>query len=139
MIPNISLVVIVGHFILANIHKCQCEQNLNFGSFIKTTCPDNVTTKWNKISIGTTLKTWIDSINEITPVIGKEHYFRKKAVSMFEDKWKKDGITYIANMDCTRNQTFGPTWRKPSTFSSTQFQDGFLYGIEDINGELTGS
>jgi hypothetical protein len=73
----------------------------------------------------------------------KEHFFLRKTVLVFETKNKRGGVTgegvrYISNRDCSRKMHVGPTWRKTSTFSNTQFHDGFLYGIEDDNGGLTG-
>ena len=49
------------------------------------------------------------------------------------------GAQFIGNIDCSSLKHVGPTWRKPSMFSMMQFHDGFLYGTEDINGELSGN
>ena len=72
----------------------------------------------------------------------KENFFLPKTVIVFE-KNKLGGVTgegvrYIVNRDCSRKRHIGPTWRKYSPFGNTQFHDGFLYGIEDDNGELKG-
>ena len=136
MLQRLSLVLIIVKLFLTSLNYCNCKESLNCGSFVRSTCTDDVTTEWNKHSIGKNLKSWITSISKITPT--NPHFFLPKALFNFQDKRKKEIIKFIANKDCLADRTYGPTWRKPSIFSSTQFHDGFLYGIEDENGELTG-
>ena len=73
----------------------------------------------------------------------KPHRFLRKTVLEFDKKASSGkkvgvGVQYVANLDCIEKKHVGPTWRKASTFSNTIFHDGFLYGIESENGELTG-
>ena len=49
------------------------------------------------------------------------------------------GAHFVGNIDCSSLKHVGPTWRKPSMFSMVQFHDGFLYGTDDIDGELSGN
>ena len=119
----------------------------NCGTLSRSTCTDANTTEWNKESVGKSLKKWILSINKIRsmPLKEKDTYFLRKTVLQFEPTSRlvtshgtRSGVQYIANKDCTRKRHIGPTWRKMSNVSGTQFHDGFLYGIEDGDGELTG-
>ena len=138
-----SLVVIAGNLILNLVNYS--ESHPNCGTLTRSTCADSITTKWNKDSVGKHLKNWINSISKIRSMQEqeKENFFLRKTVIVFETKNKRGGVTgegvrYIANRDCSRKRHIGPTWRKTSIFSNTKFDDGFLYGIEDDNGELTG-
>ena len=111
------------------------------GTLVRSTCSDNVTTKWNKISVGHTLKHWIKSLAKITSKHGynKEHIFLSKKMNQFRLKDNTGyGVHYIANFDCKTQRSIGPTWLKPSIYSADPLNDGFLYGIEDENGEMTG-
>ena len=136
MLQKQFLITIVAELILTSLIYCNCAQSLNCGSFVRSTCTDDVTTEWNKHSIGKNLRTWITSISEITPT--NPQFYLPKTLFNFQDVKKVEMVKFIANKDCLTDKTYGPTWRKTSTFSSTQFHDGFLYGIEDETGELTG-
>ena len=140
------------HFILSAIVclvlnlKSISECHLNCGTLSRSTCRDDVTTKWNQDKVGSSLKKWISSLAKIRsmPERDKKLFFLRKKVLDFEikNKWGKgvaDGVKYIANIDCTTKRIVGPTWKKTSISSSTLFQDGFLYGYENGNGEMTGS
>ena len=125
------------------VNYAECKNNCGF--LIRSTCTDDVVTKWNKNSIGGILKKWITSVKKIRSISDEErkYAFLRKRVVEFEmkDEFGKrigDGVQYIANMDCSKITPVGPTWRKASLFSSSQFHDGFLYGIEDDDGEMTG-
>ena len=41
-------------------------------------------------------------------------------------------------MNCSSKRSLGPTWQTAGTTSGRQFHDGFLYGVEDRKGTLTG-
>ena len=139
-----SLVVIAGNLILNFVNYS--ESYPNCGTLTRSTCTDSITTKWYKESVGEHLKNWIKSISKIRsiPEREKENFFLRKTVLLFEMKNKRlgvmaEGVQYIANRDCSKKKHIGPTWRKTSIFSNAQFDDGFLYGIEDSNGDLTGT
>ena len=126
---------------LVKFSECQ----LNCGTLSRSTCTDANTTNWNKDSIGENLKEWILSISKIRSLTKneKETFFLRKTILQLETAGKKvegtsSPIQYIANRDCTQNIHIGPTWRKGSVVSGTQFHDGFLYGLEDGDRELTG-
>ena len=117
------------------------HENDDCGTLVRSTCSDNLTTKWNKMSVGHTLKHWIKSLAKITMKHGynKEHIFLNKKMKQFRIKDNtRSGIHYIANFDCETQRSIGPTWMKPSIYSTDPLNDGFLYGIEDENGEMTG-
>ena len=74
----------------------------------------------------------------------KGHYFLEKTLLEFEMKNEhgnviENGVQFIANRDCSKDRHIGPTWRKTSNISGSQFNDGFLYGVEDDIGDLTGA
>ena len=122
------------------------ESHSNCEKLVRSTCTDDNTTKWNKDSVGENLREWITSISEIRSIseTEKEHYFLGKTISKLSITNKSgkiigDIVQFIANSDCANKRNIGPTWRKASKFSRTQFDDGFLYGIEDDSGKLTGS
>ena len=118
---------------------CECVQKLNCGCLVKSTCFDDITTKWNKDDISKHLKTWIKGVVKLTSFkVGEEkHFYLKKT-------FKQTGniVRYIANVNCsskcTLKSSFGPTWRTAGEISNNQFHDGFLYGVEDTHGMLTG-
>ena len=117
------------------------EVQCNCGALTSSTCFDSVTTKWNKKSIGQSLKNWIESLNKIESLTDgyKDHIFMPKNIKEFSLKQKVgSGILYIGNLDCSTKKSIGPTWMKPSTYSNDPLHDGFLYGLEDENGEMTG-
>ena len=122
----------------------QCEKSSACGVFVHSTCMDKVTTKWNKYFIGENLKKWFRSIKRIITLEDKEHSFLRKTLLMFEEKdiisGKRMGYgaQIIAIWNCTIKKHFGPTWSITSVFSSNQFHDGFLYGKEDNNEQITG-
>ena len=72
--------------------------------------------------------------------------FIRKTVATFDEKGSYgngnseggNNVILITNRNCDEGKNFGPTWRKASNFSGSQFFDGFLYGNEDSNGTLTG-
>ena len=112
------------------------------GALIRSTCSDNLSTKWNKKSVGPTLKHWIKSVTKISSKHGynKEHIYLNKKIKQFKVKDNDGfGVQYISNLDCQSQKTVGPTWMKPSTYSNDPLHDGFLYGMENENGEITGN
>ena len=69
----------------------------------------------------------------------KEHIFLRKIAKEFEPKDNTGSrVQYITNVDCQTKMRVGPTWMKPSTYSQNLLHDGFLYGMENENGEMTG-
>ena len=69
----------------------------------------------------------------------KEHIFLRKIAIQFEPKDNTGSrVQYITNVDCQTKKRVGPTWMKPSTYSQNLLHDGFLYGMENENGEMTG-
>ena len=139
-----SLMTAIAGILIRNlVSYSECQ--VDCGTLARSTCTDDFTTKWNKDSIGETLAKWITNIRKIRSVSDEEkkHYFLTKTVLEFKKKSIHgkilgDGVQFISNTDCLKKKNIGPTWRKTSIFSGTQFNDGFLYGIEDDNGELTG-
>ena len=127
-----------------NLSKC----GINCGTLVKSTCADSVTGEWNSHDIGQTLKDWVKSITRLRSMPEKDAklFFLRKMLLTFEEKDHygngrfngNDIAGYISNIKCDDETHYGPTWRKTSNFSGTQFFDGFLYGYEDQNGELTG-
>ena len=121
---------------------------LNCGSIAKSTCDDSMTTDWNRHDIGQTLKNWVKSITRLRSMPEKDIklFFLRKTLVTFDEKDHygngkcntNDIVGYISNIKCDEEKRYGPAWRKTSNFSGTQFFDGFLYGYEDQNGELTG-
>ena len=114
------------------------------GPVIKSNCADDITTKWNKISVGERLRKWIISIHKITsnPQNEDDNFSLTKRIVMFGAKYKNGsfenrGINSISNYDCSIKRNIGPSWKKASVFSVTQFHDGFLYGMGDENGNPT--
>ena len=107
---------------------------------VKSSCTDDETSDWNRNSVGEHLKSWILSINKLDMLTKHEsyRYFRPKSLLTFKDYGKNEYVKKIGGMDCSGNKTFGKVWKKPSTFSSKQFHDGFLYGVENDEGEMTG-
>ena len=47
-------------------------------------------------------------------------------------------IRYMSNFDCNENHSIGPVWQTAGTISWSQFQDGFLYGNENMEAKMTG-
>ena len=138
------MTVIAGILILNLVSYSECQDHC--GTLVRSTCPDDISTKWNKNSVGETLARWIANVRQISivPEKEKEHYFLRKTVLEFKRKGTRgevlaNGVQFIANRDCSKKRHIGPTWRKTSNFSGSQFNDGFLYGFEDDNGDLTGA
>ena len=121
---------------------------LNCGSLAKSTCDDSMTTEWNSHDIGQTLTNWVKSITRLRSMPEKDIklFFLRKTLVTFDEKDHygngkcntNDIVGYISNIKCDEEKHYGPAWRKTSNCSGTQFFDGFLYGYEDQNGELTG-
>ena len=142
---QVSNIIVFLTVILLASNYGQCEKSSACGVSVQSTCMDEVTTKWNKYFIGENLKKWFRSIKRIITLKDKEYSIFRKTLLMFEEKdnisGKKMGygVQFIANRNCTIKKHFGPTWRKTSIFSSNQFHDGFLYGKEDNNEQITGA
>ena len=119
----------------------ESQKHDDCGTLIRSTCSDNLTTKWNKKFVGPTLKHWIKSVTKISSNNGytKEQIYLNKKIKRFTLKDGDGfGVHYIANLNCQTQKSVGPTWMKPSTYSTDPLHDGFLYGIENENGEMTG-
>ena len=121
------------------------ECQLNCGTLTRSTCTDDVTTKWNKFMVGSSLKKWMSSLTKIQSMPAKDVklFFLRKRVAEFDIKNKfgkavGQGVQYISNTDCSTKRNVGPSWRKTSISSGTIFHDGFLYGRQDEKGEFTG-
>ena len=113
------------------------NQNTNCGVFMKSSCSDTINTRWNKKNIGNELKLWLKGIQKLHSLeIGERVNFslRKKVYQEPDSKI----IRRIGNVDCLTKNTVGPVWRTAGTISKDQFHDGFLYGIEDETGSMTG-
>ena len=141
MIRLIPFILPVAVFLIhASINNSRYKPNLSCGVLIKSICTDDETTDWNNNLIGHNLKSWIQSIRKLDMLTEQESYksFLPKFLSTFKDHQKEQHIQSIANLNCHKNSAAGPVWKKPSIFSYTQFRDGFLYGIENESGEMTG-
>ena len=147
MIGNIYFDFLASVIILLNsVNLSSC--GLNCGSLVKSTCDDSMTTEWNSHGIEQNLKNWVTSITKIRSMPEKDTklFFLRKMLVTFDEKDhygngkcnSNDIVDYISNIKCDEEKRYGPVWRKTSNFSGTQFFDGFLYGYEDRNGELTG-
>ena len=122
--------------------------HMDCGTFVQSACADSMTTKWNRYNIGHTLKDWIKSIAKLRylPKEYKKLIFTRKTVAIFDERGSfsngnsegGNDVILINNKKCSEEKNHGPTWRKASNYSGCQFSDGFLYGHEDSNGELTG-
>ena len=117
------------------------EHNDNCGVLVKSSCCDNLTTKWNKKNVGQELKIWLKEIHILTPVQERDkHNFnlRKKVLHEKGSKY----IRYIGNINCSNKNMVGPIWQIAGTINGisymNQFYNGFLYGIEDKTGSMTG-
>ena len=140
------MIFALANIILNCINLAKC--GINCGTLVKSTCADSMTSEWNSHDIRQTLKDWVKSITRLQSMPEKdtELYFLRKMLVTFEEKDYygngrfngNDIVGYISNIKCEEEKHYGPSWRKPSNFSGTQFFDGFLYGYEDQNGELTG-
>ena len=137
-----TIIALAGSLILNLVTYSQCHPNC--GQFrSRSTCTDDITTKWNKKHVGENLKQWITSIRKIRLIPETESISLSKTILEFETKNQTGNITgggvyYISNSDCSKQRNIGPKWRKASMFSNNQFDDGFLYSNEDDNGKFTG-
>ena len=141
MIRLISFILPVAVFLIhTSVNNSKYKPNLKCGVLIKSSCADDKTTDWNKKSIGHSLKSWIQSIRKVDTLTKQESYksFLPKFLATFKDHQKFEHVQSIANINCDRNTATGPIWKKPSIFSYKQFYDGFLYGVENEAGEMTG-
>ena len=122
---------------------CQGKNPLRCGDPIKSTCHDNITTKWNHKNISNILKEWIESIERQSErnKFGMNNFDTGSSISK---KVRKDYMTqnvqYIGNLDCSTKRSIGPIWKTPTNTVTrkSQFHNGFLYGLEDENSRLTG-
>ena len=136
------MLVFAGLFLIY-FNTIMCEQNC--GTLVKSTCSDESITPWNRYNMGDHLRDWVKSIQEIRPDSGnnKNHFLVRKTLIQFEGKTNFEGrntfIQLIVNNMCSEQKHVGPLWKKASTFSGTQFHDGFLYGVENNEGKLTGN
>ena len=147
MVRMILNVMLTLHAVFNPRIHCYLEDQTSCGIAVKSDCNDNITTKWNTQHIKKNLKNWIQSISKID-LLSSEDIERiniKKTLLIFDEKdiiTNKTigrGMQFIGNIDCSNLKHVGPTRRKPSLFSKRQFHDGFLYGVEDGHGEITGS
>ena len=126
---------------LSLVYVCRCSNFANCGTIIKSTCNDKETTKWNKENVTFHLKEWFKSIDIIDRGLQTKESQQKYFLSK---KFRKDfdfpRITYIGNFDCNEKKTISPIWKTPlgTLIKRMQFHNGFLYGMEDSNGRLTG-
>ena len=123
---SIIFSIVTLHFILINGNP----QN-NCGVLVKSSCEDTITTKWNKRNVGKNLKSWFESLKPGN----KSNCFQNKRLQM---ERQSRVIRYISNFDCNENHSIGPVWQTAGTISRTQFQDGFLYGNENMEAKITG-
>ena len=112
---------------------------------VKSSCLDDTTTLWNKKNVANNLKEWIKSIQPIYSPSDKDkvQFFINKILVQYELKKKSflgesKVVAIIKNSRCNNNKHFGPIWKKASMFSGSQFHDGFLYEIQNADGELIG-
>ena len=141
MIRKFSLFLPVAVFLIHALeNNSKYKPILTCGVLVKSSCADDETSDWNRNSVGQQLKSWIQSISRIDMITKQESYkyFRPKSLMTFKDYAKNEYIKMIGKRDCPSTKTTGPVWKKPSTFSSKQFHDGFLYGVENEAGEMTG-
>ena len=122
--------------VLYSVGYSECEHDSNCGSFVKSTCRKNLSSKWNYIDIGFHLKMWFKQIKIRTSLknVRKKHLYSRMKVDHHDFKI----VRYIGNMNCTTKNSIGPTWRTAGTISNNQYYDGFLYGQEDEKGNLSG-
>ena len=115
----------------------------NCGYQIRSTCSYDLTTKWNAKFVGNSLKKWFSSLTNITSIQERyenhtQNYTTALKLIMGKNGNAGIGVEYISNLDCSTKQSIGPTWMKPSNYSSNLLEDGFLYGQENDLGEMTG-
>ena len=143
LLQSTTLILLSGNVILNLVIYSECHSNYEI--LPRNICTDAITTKWNKNLVGESLRKWIISLRMIGSILEREtdNSFLNKTVMKFKTKNKTGnttrlGVYYISNYDFSKQKDIGPKWRKASIFSTTQFDDGFLYSNEDDNGEFTG-
>ena len=109
------------------------------GALVRSTCTDEFTSEWNSKHVGKSLKMWFNRIEYIgkpTPA-EKEYYFISKHLILGKNS---NIVKYIGNKNCVNKKSQGPVWQLAASHPHMldQFHDGFLYGIEDENGTMTG-
>ena len=82
-------------------------------------------------NVGNNLKAWLKSIK---PGNKNDSFLSKKLIM----ERKTRVIRYIANFECNTNHSIGLVWQTAGMISRHQFRDGFLYGIENHEGKMTG-
>ena len=141
-ISPFSVILLLLLFLERN-HCCSSvdkERNQNCGSFVHSSCEDSLSVEWNKKNIGMELKSWIKSIKKLTSeeIQNNAHSTSRKGI------WEAKGwdnstiIRGISNLDCVAKKTVGVSWQSAGTSSKDQFHDGFLYGIKNEKGSMTG-
>lgn len=116
----------------------------NCGVEVRSTCSDKPTTKWNTKFVDRSLKEWMSSLTNFTSIQQQyvnqaQNYSKALKIIMSKKINSCIGVQYIANLDCSTKKSIGYSWRKPIDNSSYLFDDGFLYGREDLLGEMTGN
>ena len=139
----LPLIMIIGCALNKNAYS-EANDLFSCGWAVKSNCDDYITTKWNSKAIGKNLRNWFRSISRISSEDISQPYLRKTLLMFDERNIVSNqkigtGAQFVGNIDCSSLKHVGPTWRKPSMFSMMQFHDGFLYGTEDIDGELSGN
>ena len=119
---------------LFTLYKVNYKETEACGVLIKSSCSDDVTTKWNKKHIGNELKIWMKGIEQLRGKGDKRLYLRKIVYKESESNL----VNHIGNLNCSTNKRLGKVWQQAGTISNEQFQDGFLYGTSDKNGLMTG-
>ena len=123
---SIIFSIVILYFILVN-----GKTHNDCGVLVKSSCEDTITTKWNRKNVGKNLKSWFESLRPGN----KSNCFQNKRLQM---ERQSRVIRYIANFDCNLNHSIGPAWQTAGTISRSQFRDGFLYGIQNMDAEMTG-
>ena len=125
------------------LHIFHCEQNC--GILARSSCLDDATTSWNSKNVGNNLKDWLKSMRPIhsSSTEDKAKFSNRKILVQYELNKKSflgesKVVAIITNSRCNKTKHFGPIWKKASMFSGSQFNDGFLYGIQNAEGELIG-
>ena len=143
LLSILPMIMIIGCALHKNAYS-EAKDLSSCGLAVKSNCDDYITTKWNSKAIGKNLRKWFRSISRISSEDISQPYI-KKTLLMFDERYIVSnqkigtGAQFVGNIDCSSLKHVGPTWRKPSLFSMRQFHDGFLYGTEDIDGELSGN
>ena len=67
LLKSAIFIAIAGNLILSLVNYSECHSK-----WTRSTCTDDIITKWNKKSVGENLKQWITSISEIRSIPEKE-------------------------------------------------------------------